>query len=255
VLKRYHGDAGHASFEILPAIDLLEGRVVRLVEGDFERETAYSDDPVAVARRFSAAGARWIHVVDLDAARGGEPSQTDAISAITRFLGSKVRCQVGGGIRSLEAANRVVSAGASRMVIGTAALRNPAFAGELVVRYGSDRVVAAIDVRAGTAVGEGWDPNATGADPSRAVGRLADAGVAMFAVTAIERDGRLEGPDLDLLRSIIELDRGAVIASGGVASLEDIGAVRALGCRGAILGRAIYDGRIDLSLALRTLSP
>jgi phosphoribosylformimino-5-aminoimidazole carboxamide ribotide isomerase len=250
VLKRYHANTSGASFDILPAIDLRGGRVVRLVEGDFARETSYSEDPVAVAVEFAAAGGEWIHIVDLDAARSGEPAQTAIISAIAQAVGNQVRCQVGGGIRSVSAAEAAIQAGAARVVVGTAALNDPAFAGELVELHGGDRVVAAIDVRAGRAIGDGWDAGATGVDPAIAVTRLADAGVTWFAVTAIDRDGRLEGPDTVLLRSIVELDRGEVIASGGISSLEDLEAVRAVGCRGAIIGRAIYDGRIDLRLAL-----
>jgi phosphoribosylformimino-5-aminoimidazole carboxamide ribotide isomerase len=250
VLKRYHANTTGASFDLLPAIDLRGGRVVRLVEGDFARETAYSDDPVAVAVEFAAAGARWIHIVDLDAARGGEPAQTDVISAIAQAVGREVRCQVGGGIRTVPAAQAAIEAGAARIVIGTAALLDPAFAGELVELHGTDRVVAAIDVRNGLAFGEAWDAGATGVDPFAAVTRLADAGITAFAVTAIDRDGRLEGPDTALLRSIVELERGYVIASGGVSTLEDLSAVREIGCSGAIVGRAIYDGRIDLRLAL-----
>jgi phosphoribosylformimino-5-aminoimidazole carboxamide ribotide isomerase len=252
VLKRYHAHTQDARFELLPAIDLRGGRVVRLVEGDFERETTYSDDPVAVAVEFAAAGARWIHIVDLDAARGGEPAQTDIISAIARAVGMDVRCQVGGGIRTVPAAGAAIEAGAARIVIGTAALRDPAFAGELVELYGTDRVVAAIDVRNGLAFGDGWDAGAAGVDPSAAVTHLADCGITRFAVTAIDRDGRLEGPDTVLLRSIVDLERGEVIASGGISSLEDLSAVKAIGCQGAIVGRAIYDGRINLSIALAT---
>jgi phosphoribosylformimino-5-aminoimidazole carboxamide ribotide isomerase len=255
VLKRYHAENGDASFDILPAIDLRGGRVVRLVEGDYSRETSYSDDPVAVAVEFAAAGATWIHIVDLDAARGGEPSQTAIISAIAQAVGKQVRCQVGGGIRALPAAEALIEAGAARIVVGTAALRDPAFAGALVERHGADRVVAAIDVRADQAVGEGWDPSAAGVDPFVAVSRLAEVGVTRFAVTAIDRDGRLQGPDLDLLRSVVEMDRGAVVASGGVSSLDDIRAVRNIGCHGAIVGRALYEGTIDLRKAIYQRRP
>jgi phosphoribosylformimino-5-aminoimidazole carboxamide ribotide isomerase len=250
VLKRYHGDDGDASFEILPAIDIVDGRVVRLVEGDFSRQTSYSEDPVAVAHAFARDGARWIHVVDLDGAKAGEPAQLDVVTAIVRAVGPGVRCEVGGGVRSLEAADRLMASGAARIVVGTAALRDPSFAGRLVKRIGSERVAAAIDVRSGLAVGDAWAVAASGVAPLRAVSRLADEGVVTFGVTAIERDGRLEGPDLDLLQSIVELDRGAVIASGGVTSVDDLRAVRNIGCSGAIVGRAIYEGTLSLSAAL-----
>jgi phosphoribosylformimino-5-aminoimidazole carboxamide ribotide isomerase len=250
VLKRYHGETRSASFDLLPAIDLRKGRVVRLVEGDFARETSYSDDPVAVAESFVAAGAAWVHIVDLDAARTGERTQARTIDRVVAAMGARARCQVAGGIRSPEAAAAILDAGAARIVVGTAALRDPAFAAALVDAHGPDRIAAAIDVRDGLALGDGWEPGAAGIDAADAVRRLAEAGVETFAVTAIDRDGRLEGPDLQLLESVLALRRGAVIASGGVSSVDDLTRVKDLGCSGAIVGRALYEGRLDLRAAL-----
>lgn len=253
MLTRYHDETRGASFELLPAIDLRGGRVVRLTQGDFTRETAYSDDPVAVAGAFADAGARWIHVVDLDGARAGEPVQADIIGRIASAVGDRVRCQVAGGLRTHAAVAAALASGATRAVVGTAALRAPAFAGDLVRAHGAYRIVVALDVRNGLAVGEGWRDGATGIDPAVALTRLADLGVERFAATAIDRDGLLEGPDLDLLGTLVGLGRGRVIASGGVGSIDDILATRAIGCSGAIVGRAIYEGRVDLAAAVESV--
>jgi phosphoribosylformimino-5-aminoimidazole carboxamide ribonucleotide (ProFAR) isomerase len=144
----------------------------------------------------------------------------------------------------------VIAAGAERVVIGTAALRDAAFAGRLVEDHGAERIVVAIDVRGGRAVGQGWAADAVGVDPAEAVLRLHDAGVTTFEATAIERDGLREGPDLALYERLVVLDRGEIIASAGIASVEDLRAVRDVGCTGAILGRALYDGRLDIRQAL-----
>lgn len=256
MLKRYHdaNEGARALFELLPAIDLRGGRVVRLVEGDFGRETAYSDDPVGVALRFVDEGATWLHVVDLDGARVGEPVQATTISRIAQAVKGRAQLQVAGGLRSGENVAAALEAGATRIVVGTAALADPAFAGRLVARHGADRIVAAIDVRDGLALGEAWRPGAQGVLPADAVAALAESGVTAFAATAIDRDGRLEGPDLSLLESLVALGRGRVFASGGIGSVDDIRRVRALGCSGAIVGKALYEGRIDLAEALEAAS-
>jgi phosphoribosylformimino-5-aminoimidazole carboxamide ribotide isomerase len=255
VLTRYHGETTGASedFELLPAIDLRAGRVVRLRQGDFARETVYSDDPVAVARSFADAGATWIHIVDLDGARAGEPVQATTVTRIVAAAGERTRCQVAGGLRTAASVAGAFEAGAARVVVGTAALRDPAFAGTLVRDHGGSRIVVALDVRDGMAVGDGWRDGADGIDPAIALGRLADLGVQTFAATAIDRDGLLGGPDLDLLARLVELGRGRVIASGGVATIDDILAARAVGCGGAIVGRALYEGQLDLGAAIRRL--
>jgi phosphoribosylformimino-5-aminoimidazole carboxamide ribotide isomerase len=237
-------------FMLLPAIDLRGGRVVRLRQGDFDQETAYGDDPVAVARDFADAGARWLHVVDLDAARTGTPGNRAAVAAIVAAVGDRVHVEVAGGLRDAERVAETLSAGAGRVVIGTAALRDPAFAGQLVSIHGPERIAAAIDVRAGLAVGQGWAGEASGVEVAEAIKRLADAGVVTFEVTAIDRDGLLGGPDLRLYERLIGLGAGAVIASGGVATLQDLRRLRAAGCAGAIIGRALYEARFNLVDAL-----
>jgi phosphoribosylformimino-5-aminoimidazole carboxamide ribotide isomerase len=239
-----------STFELLPAIDLRGGRVVRLEQGDFARATTYGDDPVLVARAFAEAGAAWVHVVDLDGARDGEPRQLELVARIVAGTHGRLRVELGGGLRSPGAVADALAAGAARVAIGTAALRDPGFAAGLVRLHGADRVVASVDVRAGLALGEGWRPGTPGVPAADAVRRLADEGVTTFEVTAIERDGLLEGPDLDLLRSLVALDRGRIIASGGVATVADLLQVEAVGCAGAIVGRAIYEGRIDLVTAI-----
>jgi phosphoribosylformimino-5-aminoimidazole carboxamide ribotide isomerase len=241
------------AFELLPAIDLRGGQVVRLERGNFARETAYDGDPPAVARRFAALGVAWLHVVDLDGARAGEPRQLDVAAGIVAETHGLVRVEVGGGLRTVEDVAGALGIGAARAAIGTAALRDPAFARELVDRHGPARIVGSIDIRDGLALGEGWRPGAPGIPAGNAIAMLADAGIDTFEVTAIDRDGLLEGPDLDLLRSLVALDRGRIIASGGVASIEDVLAVQAAGCAGAIVGKAIYEGRIDLRALLEAL--
>jgi phosphoribosylformimino-5-aminoimidazole carboxamide ribotide isomerase len=245
------GNQPPRDFEVLPAIDLRAGRVVRLAEGDFARETCYGADPVEVAGRFAGAGARWIHIVDLDGARDGAGRQTEVVARIVEAVGDRVACQVAGGLRDEAAVDASLNAGAARVVVGTAALRDPAFAGRLVARFGVERIAVALDVRSGMAVGQGWVPGASGVPVEEALAALADRGARVFIVTAIERDGVLAGPNLALLSRMVELGQGEIIASAGVSSLADLSAVRALGCAGAIVGRAIYEGRVDLGEAVR----
>lgn len=237
-------------FDILPAIDLRGGRVVRLEQGDFARETAFSDDPVATAVAFADAGARWLHVVDLDGARNGEPVHGEVIGSIVDAVGERLAVEVAGGLRSAESVGAVLRAGAARAVVGTAALRSRAFAADLVARHGPARVAVALDVRDGHAVGEAWRADTAGPTAEDALQALADAGVRTFEVTAIDRDGLLGGPDLELYRNLVGRDGVSIIASAGIASSADITALRRIGCAGAIVGRALYDGRLTLADAL-----
>ena len=239
-----------SGFDILPAIDLRAGRVVRLRQGDFERETAFSEDPVAVARSFAEAGARWLHVVDLDGARSGEPAHERVIHDVVRAVGGELAVEVAGGLRTEASVASALALGAARAVVGTAALRDPAFAGRLVATHGADRIAVALDVRDGMALGEGWRADAPGVRAEDALAALAAEGVATFEATAIDRDGLLGGPDLELLRRLVALDQGRVIASGGVATIDDVLAARAMGCAGAIVGRALYEGSFDLAAAI-----
>ena len=236
--------------ELIPAIDLLGGKVVRLAQGDYDRVTDYGDDPVAVARAGVAQGATRLHLVDLEAARDGTRSQAVVVGRIVSAAG--VPCQVAGGIRDAATAAALLEAGADRVVLGTALIRDPGLGRALVERWGAQRIVAAIDVRDGQAVGDGWTAGAAGAPALELITRLRSVGVELFAVTAIARDGLLTGPDLDLLAQAAEGAGSAsrIIASAGVSSLDDIRALAAAGHGGAILGRALYEGRVDLAEAL-----
>jgi phosphoribosylformimino-5-aminoimidazole carboxamide ribotide isomerase len=209
---------------------------------------------VAVAQELVEMGARWVHVVDLDGSRAGEPVQAEVVRRLCRTVTGRARVEVAGGLRTAWAVRAALDGGASRVVIGTAALEDAALMRALLDRHGPDTVAVAIDVRDGLAVGQGWRDGAPGRPYRNVVRELSDRGVEWFVVTAIERDGMLEGPDVALLAEIVELGAGRVIASGGFASVDDLIRVRDAGCGGAIVGRAIYEGRIDLRSALEAIS-
>jgi phosphoribosylformimino-5-aminoimidazole carboxamide ribotide isomerase len=243
-----------STFELLPALDLRGGRVVRLRGGDFGAETIYGEDPQAVARGFVDDGAGWLHIVDLDGARDGGQAQGELVRAVVAAVGEGAACEVAGGLRARASVASALAAGASRVVIGTAALSRAGFAADLVRTFGAVRIVVALDVRDGQAVGEGWRDGAPGVPVEAALARLAGEGATIFEVTAIDRDGGLGGPDLELLRRMVALDLGRIIASGGIRSVDDLLAVRSIGCSGAIVGRALYDGSLDLAMALQALA-
>ena len=246
--------------ELYPAIDLRAGRAVRLLRGDYAAETVYSDDPVAVARSFEDAGARWIHVVDLDAARSGEAGNLEYVAAIARSVACEV--ETGGGVRTVEAAERLIDAGVARVVVGTAAVERPELVAELAGRY-PGRVAVGLDARGRMVAVKGWTET-TGADLVDLAQRFEGEGVAALIVTEIGRDGTMAGPDLDQLSAVLEATTLDVIASGGVGTLDDIRALSGLrpggpggGRRlaGVIVGRAIYEGRFTVEEALRCLAP
>lgn len=242
-------------FDLLPAIDLREGRVVRLRQGDFAAETSYSDDPVAVAVAFVDGGAKWLHVVDLDAARLGGSAHNDVIRRIVAAVGARASVEVAGGLRSAKAVAAMLDLGAARVIVGTAALADPAFAGALVASHGMERIAVALDVRDGLAVGHGWVQDAAGFPVRDAIGRLGAAGVRWFEVTAIDRDGMMGGADVDQLATLIAAAPDAwIVASGGIGSRADLRAVRDIGCAGAIVGRALYEGALTLRGALEGLA-
>ena len=235
--------------ELIPAIDLLGGRVVRLSRGAYDAVTEYGDDPVAVAREFEAAGAPRIHIVDLDAAREGRAIQAGVISRVVAAV--DVPCQVAGGIRDADAVAAGLAAGADRLVLGSALISAPVLAKVLTERYGPDRIVAALDVRDGQAVGDGWVEGARGAEAISLARTLAEKGVRWFAVTAIARDGQMSGPDYELLESVRAAVPGAaIIASAGVSSLADVRELAARDFEAAITGRALYEGAFTLSEGL-----
>lgn len=237
-------------FDLLPAIDLRGGRVVRLLRGDFARETVFGEDPLVVARRFVDGGARWLHVVDLDGARNPAARQSEVVASIIAGVGKRANVEVAGGLRDEASVAAALAAGAARAVLGTAALQEPAFVASLVAAHGADRIAVALDVRDGLAVGHGWRADASGTPVLDALAVLADAGAATFEVTAIDRDGTLEGPDLALLGRLVRAGRGSIVASAGISSADDVRAVRSIGCVGAIVGRALYDGTFALDAAI-----
>jgi phosphoribosylformimino-5-aminoimidazole carboxamide ribotide isomerase len=242
-----------STFDVLVAIDLRGGRVVRLEQGDYERETVFADDPVLVARGFVEQGARWLHVVDLDGARAGSPTQGDiiaAIAAIAAAAGDRTGVEASGGLRTAESVAETLALGVSRVAIGTSAIVDPVMLETVLATHGPARVAVAVDVRDGLALGHGWQPGSPGLPPAELIQRLAEMRVTTFEVTAVDRDGLLGGPDLLMLERLVGLGRGAIIASGGIRSAADVTAVRELGCAGAIIGRALYDGSLTLEAAL-----
>jgi phosphoribosylformimino-5-aminoimidazole carboxamide ribotide isomerase len=236
--------------ELIPAIDLLGGVVVRLAQGAYDQVTEYERHAPDVGRRWEAQGAPRLHIVDLEAARDGQRSQSDIVRTVIRSVG--IPCQVAGGVRDVATARALVEAGADRVVMGTALVRDPELAPAVLAAIGPEHLVAAVDVRDGHAMGSGWTAEAERRPVGDLVARLRDAGVELFAVTAIARDGLMLGPDLELLESASR-DAGGhdrVIASAGVSTIEDVRVLARRGFAGAILGRALYEGRIDLRQAL-----
>jgi phosphoribosylformimino-5-aminoimidazole carboxamide ribotide isomerase len=231
---------------LYPAIDIRGGRCVRLVEGDFDRETIYDSDPSLAARRWVDAGAEWLHVVDLDGAVAGRPINGETVAQIRAAV--DVPIQFGGGLRQLNDLEGAFGAGVERVILGTAALQDPDLVSRAGARWG-DRIAVALDTRDGQLATDGW----LGQSDTSAVDlaqRLAGSGIRHFVYTDIRRDGTLAGPDLRGLSELIEHVDANVIASGGIASLEDIRAVANAGAAGVIIGRALYDGRISLGNAV-----
>jgi phosphoribosylformimino-5-aminoimidazole carboxamide ribotide isomerase len=240
--------------DLYPAVDLRDGRCVRLTQGDFDRQVTYDADPIEVARQFAAAGAPWIHVVDLDAARTGTPRNRAVVAAIAAAV--EVPVQAGGGVRSEASAEALFDAGVARVVLGTAAVEDP----DLVDRLATDgrRVAVGVDVRGTEVAIHGWEQG-TGCSIDTILDRFAGTGLDAFVVTQIRRDGMLAGPDLEGLAAVLARTAVPVIASGGVGGLDDLRSLAALevGDRrlaGAIVGKAIHDGRFDVAAALEVLS-
>lgn len=235
---------------IFPAIDLRGGKCVRLVEGRFDKETIYADDPAEMAARFREVGAAWLHVVDLDGALAGESRNRDVIRRILAQAGP-VRVEVGGGIRSLEAAAALLDMGVSRVILGSLAARDPK-AAQAIARAFPGQVVAGIDAKNGMVAVDGW--GVSGGMHYLDLGQaMADIGIEHIIFTDISRDGRLEGLNVDATAELARVSGVKVIASGGVAGLDDIHRVKAHegdGIEGVIIGKALYTGRVDLSAAL-----
>jgi len=237
---------------LFPAIDILGGRCVRLLQGDYGQETVYGNDPAAQARAFQDAGATWVHVVDLDAARTGDPVNRPVVAEVAATL--DVPVQAGGGVRTLDDARILFDAGVSRVVMGTAAIEDP----ELVDQVADlGRVAVGLDIRGEEVAVRGWTEG-TGLLLTDAFERFSNRGTDAFVITQIERDGTLQGPDLEGLAAALATTGVDVVASGGVgrpSDLKDLADLAVAGRRlaGIILGRALYEGTVDLAAAIQTL--
>jgi phosphoribosylformimino-5-aminoimidazole carboxamide ribotide isomerase len=237
---------------LYPAIDIRGGKAVRLLQGDYERETTYDADPADAAKRWAEEGAEFLHVVDLDGAKAGSPRNLDAIARIAAAVECPI--QVGGGLRDADAVEAVLNAGAERVVIGTAALRDPDFLDATVLQHGK-RVVVSVDARDGRVALDGWT-EAADATVVEAVAALGERGVSRFLCTAIEVDGTMEGPAVDQLEEIASATSAQVIASGGVGELSHLEALARMDApniEGAIVGRALYERRFTVAEGIAAL--
>jgi phosphoribosylformimino-5-aminoimidazole carboxamide ribotide isomerase len=230
-----------------PAVDIRGGHAVRLARGDFARETVYDADPLDAARRWLDGGARALHVVDLDGAREGRPANLRHVRRIAAAAGVPV--EVGGGLRDPDAVAAVLAAGASRAVLGTAALRDPSFAERMVAAHGPERIVVSVDARGGRVAAAGWTAQ-TDARAEETLESLAEVGVERFVYSNIERDGMLAGPDLEEVRRIAETLDAEIVYSGGVRSAADLADLAAIGepsLAGVIVGTALFEGRLTVA--------
>ena len=239
--------------DILPAIDLRDGKVVRLAKGDYDQQTTYGDHPAAVAREFIDAGAGWIHIVDLDAARSGELTNTDVIAEVCRIAAEAgVKVQNGGGIRDLQRIEMLLGLGVSRVVIGSAAMKDwPWFEGVLADDdFPNERIALGLDARGRFVAAEGWTEQ-TDIAAVELARRVDGSGLGAIVYTDISRDGMLTGVNIEATEEIISASDVPVVASGGVGSLEDIRRCREINCGGVILGKALYEKKVYLRDALK----
>ena len=235
--------------QLIPAIDLRDGRCVRLVQGDFDQTTVYGDDPVATAQRWEAAGATRIHVVDLDGAKAGRPTQTATVAAIVRAVAVPV--QLGGGLRDADTVAAALDLGVSDVILGTAAVRDPELLALLVARYGA-AITVGIDARNGVVATEGWLASSR-RRATELADQVAQLGVSRIIYTDISRDGTLTEPNYAQTAALVRPDGPAIIASGGVARIEHLQKLAGYGIAGAIIGTALYTGHLDLAAALVAL--
>jgi phosphoribosylformimino-5-aminoimidazole carboxamide ribotide isomerase len=231
---------------LLPAVDIRDGKAVRLRQGHFDDETVYADDPLEAARSFVEAGATYLHLVDLDGARDGEPANLHHVERIASEL--DVPVELGGGLRSIASIRRALAAGASRVVLGTAAFTDSDLLDEALNSFAT-QILVGVDVRGGMVSVAGWtrETELRGED---AIRHMQERGVTRFVYTNVDRDGMLDGPDLDEIRRVSEGVRGQFLYSGGIGSIEDLRALRALGLEnltGVISGKALYEGRFGVS--------
>ena len=239
---------------LYPAIDIRDGKAVRLIQGDYDQETAYDDNPVVAARRWVDGGARWLHVVDLDGARAGEPVNLEHVRRIVAAV--SVPVQLGGGLRDSKKVEEAISSGVERIVLGTAAVRDPDMAEAIAAAHG-ERVVASVDSRSGKVAAEGWTESSD-LGTAEVIAALTERGVRRFVYTPVEVDGLMEGPDLDSLREAAEATDGELIYSGGIGTLDDLRALAELGLDnlgGVIVGRALYEQRFTVAEAQAVLEP
>jgi phosphoribosylformimino-5-aminoimidazole carboxamide ribotide isomerase len=235
--------------ELYPAVDILGGKAVRLTQGDFARKTEYAADPLEAARRWVDAGARWLHVVDLDGARTGEPVNLDALARIVE-LGARV--QYGGGLRKLEHAQKALQAGAARIVLGTAAFRDERLLDDLLAAH-REQIAVGIDARAGRVAVHGWQERLE-LTPQQAVTGLVERGVETIVYTKVDRDGTMDGADVGVARELIDAaDEAALIYSGGIGTLDDLRALAGLELEGVIVGKALYEERFSIDAAQAVL--
>ena len=233
--------------EVIPAVDLRGGQVVRLYQGDFSRETVYSGDPVAVATEWQNAGVARLHLVDLDGARQGRLVNKEAIEAVLGTV--RVPVQVGGGVRSMETARCLLEMGAARVVFGTAAVRNPDLIEAACAELGSESVVVGVDARNGKVAVQGWQHTETN-EAVDLMKSMVNLGVNRFIYTDIEADGTLEGPNLGSVASVMNEVAAPIISAGGIGSMEDLFALSGTGVEGVIVGQALYQGKVDLREAV-----
>jgi phosphoribosylformimino-5-aminoimidazole carboxamide ribotide isomerase len=233
---------------ILPAIDLKNGHVVRLLQGRAEDETIYSDDPASQALRWALAGAKYLHLVDLDGAFSGQGANAEAVRSIVKAV--DIPCELGGGIRDMGTASQYLMSGVSRVIIGTAAVKDPDMVARTVERFGSERVVVGLDARDGMVAVEGWTETSELTATDLAL-QMRGRGITRIIYTDISRDGMSTGPNIDMTVKLAEATGMNIIASGGVGSLDHVRELARYDCiEGVIIGKALYDGRINIGEVL-----
>jgi phosphoribosylformimino-5-aminoimidazole carboxamide ribotide isomerase len=236
--------------QVIPAIDLMKGKVVRLIKGDPEKATFYDNlgTPVEMAQKWKTQGAKRLHIIDLDAAFG-KPDNLEVVAEIAKATGLPI--QVGGGIRNVEAVERLLNAGIQYVILGSLALKDPAAITQLQNKFGPERIIVALDNKDGMVMAEGWTSSTT-FPLMVALEEYAKLGVKTFLITAITKDGTLSGPDLDTLNEACKQPNVDIIAAGGIGTLNDLVALSHTGVKGAVVGKALYEGRFTLEQAIKT---
>jgi len=236
---------------IYPAVDIKGGKCVRLVQGDFSRETVYQEDPIEAAKMWQEQGAKWIHVVDLDGAKSGIPANYDVIGNIRKTVSAKI--QVGGGIRNISTVEKYLNLGINRIIFGSSAINDLPLVQETIERFGSERVAVGIDVKQDLVAIEGWTKT-SGVEVEKVLRQLKDIGVRIIIYTDISRDGMMKGPNFSGIQRVLSIGSFSVIASGGISSIKDLEQLALLeniGLEGAIIGKALYSGSLNLMMILK----